>query len=152
MIIAIQWALRFVLGGVFVYAGAVKIVDPAQFLVDIESYRLVPYTVAVATALYLPWLELLAGAALWVGRGYRGALVILLPLTVLFGILITSAWIRGLDISCGCFGVTDASETHYPWLLGRDLLILAGLGVLAAFEWTRRGGGRASGTGRSVAP
>ncbi len=134
MIPAIQWGLRLVLGGVFVYAGVVKIYDPAGFLADIESYRLLPYFAAVATALYLPWLEVVAGAALWIRRAYRGSLAILLVLTFLFGVFITSAWIRGLDISCGCFGVTDTSEANYPWLLTRDVLILLGLACLVWFE------------------
>lgn len=131
---AVSWGLRLVLGGVFVYAGAVKVLDPAQFLTDIGSYRILPYWAAVATAFYLPWLEIVCGAAVWFKRAYRGALALLLVLTVVFGVLIVSAWARGLDISCGCFGVSNSSETNYPWLLARDILIFLGLAGLLGME------------------
>ena len=130
IMIAILWALRLFLGGLFVYAGVLKVLDPAQFLVDIESYRLLPYVAAVATAFYLPWLEILCGAGLWNRRTRRGALWILIALTVVFAVLITSAWVRGLDISCGCFGVSESNGSNYVWWLTRDLLIFLGLAVL----------------------
>ena len=130
IITAILWALRLFLGGLFVYAGVLKVLDPAQFLVDIESYRLLPYVAAVATAFYLPWLEILCGAGLWNKRTRLGALWILIALTVVFAVLITSAWVRGLDISCGCFGVSESNGTNYVWWLTRDILIFLGLAVL----------------------
>ena len=130
IMIAILWALRLFLGGLFVYAGVLKVLDPAQFLVDIESYRLLPYVAAVATAFYLPWLEILCGAGLWNRRTRRGALWILIALTVVFAVLITSAWVRGLDISCGCFGVSESNGSNYVWWLTRDLLIFLGLAIL----------------------
>jgi len=127
---AILWALRLFLGGLFVYAGVLKVLDPAQFLVDIESYRLLPYVAAVAATFYLPWLEILCGAGLWNHRTRPGALWILIALTVVFAVLITSAWVRGLDISCGCFGVSESNGTNYVWWLTRDILIFLGLAVL----------------------
>ncbi len=134
---AINWALRLFLGGLFVYAGVVKVLDPAQFLIDIESYRLLPYVLAVATAFYLPWLEILCGAGLWNRRTRTGSLLILIGLTVVFAVLITSAWARGLNISCGCFGVSDTEGTNYLWWLTRDILIF--LGLAAAFVLDRPG-------------
>ncbi len=128
-------ALRLFLGAVFLYAGIVKVIDPAQFLVDVESYRLLPYLAALVVALYLPWLEIFCGAALWFKRWYDGAIVILLGLTVVFGVLIASAWVRGLDISCGCFGVSESTETNYAWWLLRDILLFAGL---AGSLWLER--------------
>jgi uncharacterized membrane protein YkgB len=41
-----------------------------------------------------------------------------------FIVAIVSAWARGLDIDCGCFGKGNISS-NYTWLLVRDLLMLA---------------------------
>lgn len=47
----IRLALGFLLGGLFVYAGITKAVDPTQFFVDVQNYDIVPWraaTVALA--------------------------------------------------------------------------------------------------------
>ena len=38
----VQLVLRWLLGAVFVFAGALKIFDPASFATDISHYRLLP--------------------------------------------------------------------------------------------------------------
>jgi len=45
-----------IVGALFVYAGVVKIIDPVEFARDIDNYKLLPWPVAVGSALYLPWL------------------------------------------------------------------------------------------------
>lgn len=126
-------ALRIGIGGLFVYAGAVKALDPVLFLKDIESYRLLPYVPAVLTALYLPYLELVAGVCVIFKKLDRGALGVLMGLVVVFILALVSAWARGLDVSCGCFG-TRGAGANYPWLLTRDLFILAAIGWLIRNE------------------
>ena len=128
--------LRIGLAAVFVYAGILKVLDPSQFLADIESYRLLPYLAAVGTALYLPWLEICCGVALLFKRAYSGSLLILAALAGAFAVALGSAWWRGLDISCGCFG-GNGSTANYPWLIARDLGIMTVLGVLVMAEWRR---------------
>lgn len=118
--------VRVVLAGLFIYAGVIKLMKPDLFLVDIESYRLVPYSLAWLTAFYLPPLEIICGLSLLLPRLYQPATLILLGLMLVFLIAIISAWARGLDISCGCFGVT-ADATNYVWLVGRDFLFLIAL-------------------------
>ena len=51
-------------GGVFVYAGGLKLLDPPRFASDIGNYQILPWPVAVRLAFYLPWLEVLCGLAL----------------------------------------------------------------------------------------
>ena len=125
--------LRIGLAAVFVYAGILKVLDPSQFLADIESYRLLPYLAAVGTALYLPWLEICCGVALLFKRAYSGSLLILAALAGAFAVALGSAWWRGLDISCGCFG-GNGSTASYPWIIARDLGIMTVLMVLAVSE------------------
>ena len=42
----IVYLLAWGIGGVFAYASVLKFMNPAAFLADIESYRLVPYRIA----------------------------------------------------------------------------------------------------------
>lgn len=62
------WLGRLILGGTFVYAASFKILDPPAFVADIGHYRLLPYLLAVALGIYLPWLELLCGTAVLIRR------------------------------------------------------------------------------------
>jgi uncharacterized membrane protein YphA (DoxX/SURF4 family) len=95
---------RLVLGGLFVYAGAVKVVDPLGFAQDIRNYRLVGQSLSFIAALLLPWLEILAGAFLVAGVWKRGAALVVTGLLVFFIVLTLVTMARGLDVDCGCFG------------------------------------------------
>jgi uncharacterized membrane protein YphA (DoxX/SURF4 family) len=95
---------RIVLGGLFVYAGTVKVADPLGFAQDIRNYRLVGPTLSFVAALVLPWLEILAGACLVAGVGKRGAALVVTGLLVFFIVLTLVTMARGLDVDCGCFG------------------------------------------------
>src|SRR5437667_11977454 len=61
-----------IVGGVFIYAGAIKVLDPVQFANDIDNYKILPWTIAVGLAFYLPWLEIFCGLALILRILYRG--------------------------------------------------------------------------------
>lgn len=122
----ILWALRGALAALFLYAGVIKVIEPTALLRDIEGYRLLPYSWAWGLAFYLPWLEIIAGLALLGPRWSRSAAVLLATLMGLFLIALLSAWGRGLDIQCGCFGKSEESN-RYMWWVVRDLILLTGL-------------------------
>jgi putative oxidoreductase len=124
---ALAWAGRLVLGGTFAYAAILKLADPAAFATDIGHYRLLSYPLTLAVAVYLPWLELLCALAVLMRRRERGALVLLFGLCGVFSLALASAWWRGLDISCGCFGSGTASAI--PLALARSVA----LGLVAFF-------------------
>lgn len=106
-----QWTGRIALGLIFIAAAFLKLADPAAFAEEILHYRLLPYPLAAALAVYLPWLELAGGAAVLCRWRERGALLLLTGLSVIFCAALGSAWARGLNISCGCFGPsTQASN------------------------------------------
>jgi uncharacterized membrane protein YphA (DoxX/SURF4 family) len=116
----------FIVAGIFIYAGVIKALDPVQFASDIDNYKILPWPVSVALAFYLPWVEILCGLALVVRLLYRGALSILAALIVVFTLATIAAKVRGLDITCGCFG--HASQNwSFPSHLATNLAILAGL-------------------------
>jgi hypothetical protein len=121
--------LDFLIAAVFIYAGVLKALDPVQLAHDIDHYKVLPWTIGVGLAFYLPWLEIFSGLALVFRLFYRGALSILTALVVVFLAATIAAKARGLDITCGCFG--HASQNwSFPTHLALDLAILAALVVL----------------------
>ncbi len=116
-------ACRLIVGGVFVYASLDKLAHPQAFAEVIHNYRLVPYALLHPAALLLPMVEFVIGVTLILGLARRGAALIsgLLLLVFMFGI--SSALLRGLDISCGCFN-TDGGHAVGVSLLLRDLILL----------------------------
>lgn len=122
----VWWTLAIIIGAIFIYAGAIKALDSVGFARDIDNYKLLPWPVAVALGLYLPWLEILSGLALVTRRLYRGGLLILTLLTTVFITASIMAKARGLDISCGCFGHVSKGW-GFGWHLLLDLGILGSL-------------------------
>ena len=128
--------LCWLFGTVFVYAGVLKALDPALFLMDVRSFDLLPDPFAAWLALFLPWLEIFAGLAVILGKGRPGGLLVLEGLLVVFLAVILLSWARGLDISCGCFG-GKAEASNYVELVVRDVVLLL-LGILCWITLPRR--------------
>ena len=103
--------VEIIVGGVFIYAGTIKAFDPIRFANDIDNYKILPWAISVRVAFYLPWLEIFCGLGLIARRLYLGGLSILTALVFIFVIATVSAKIRGLDISCGCFGHVSKNWT-----------------------------------------
>jgi len=93
----------FFLGGLFIVASLDKLADPAAFAASILNYKIVGPTLAMVIATVLPSLELLCGLSLILGLYSRTSALLITFMLIGFTILIISALLRGLDISCGCF-------------------------------------------------
>ena len=123
----ILWRIvALIVGGIFIYAGVIKAIDPLRFAIDIDNYKMLPWAIGVRLAFYLPWLEMLCGLALILRFFYRGGLLILTALTSIFIAASIIAKVRGLDITCGCFGHASKNwsfTTH----LALDFAILIAL-------------------------
>jgi len=122
-----RWATMFGaagLGAVFLVAGLTKMQDVAGFFHDIEGYRTFPPAVAAGLAYFVPALESVAGAAVLMVRWRRPGAWVLGFLLAAFLALLAVSWVRGLDVTCGCFGQRTAGA-NYPLLLGRDAVLLA---------------------------
>ncbi len=132
---------RVIVGGVFIYASLDKLANPQAFAEVIHHYRIVPNILLHPSALLLPMVEFVVGAALVLGLGRRGAALIMAVLLVVFMGGITSALARNLDISCGCFN-TDGGHAVGISLLWRDFILL--VLCLPPLLWDR--GGPALGT------
>jgi putative oxidoreductase len=118
-----------VIGGLFIYAGVLKALDPVQFAIDIDNYKSIPWSIAVRLAFYLPWLEMLCGLALITRRLYLGGLSILSVLISIFIAVSIVAKARGLDITCGCFGHASM-YLSFAGHLALNFAILAALLIL----------------------
>jgi uncharacterized membrane protein YphA (DoxX/SURF4 family) len=156
--------LDFVLAGVFIFAGLSKMFDldhlvadllhlrfgdalvhfrqlslagPAEFANGIDNFKLVPWPVSVALAFYLPWLEIFCALGLLFRFLYRGALTLLITLMLVFTLAITAAKVRGLDITCGCFGHAS-QHWSFPSHLATNLTILAALLALGFSNRVRK--------------
>jgi uncharacterized membrane protein YphA (DoxX/SURF4 family) len=116
-------ACRLILAIIFFYASIEKIADPGEFAVAIYNYQLLPDIAVNVLAVILPWLEIIIATCLLTGFYVRGAALISSALFLTFATALTINLLRGLDISCGCFG---ASSGNINWFyLGRDLSLLA---------------------------
>ncbi len=120
-------ACQIFIGGIFIYAGLLKIIDPETFSMDIENYRILPRILVNLPAIYLPYLEVIVGLAIIFSPRKIGSLIIYNGLMVFFLFGIIQAVFRGLDIECGCFG--SASRTVGLRVIAEDLLLLI-IGVL----------------------
>jgi putative oxidoreductase len=126
----ILWRIvDLIVGGVFIYAGALKALDPIRFAIDIDNYKILPWAISVRFAFYLSWLEILSGLALVFRFLYRGGLSILSALVLIFLGATIAAKVRGLDITCGCFGHAS-QHWSFPQHLAIDLALLAAIAIL----------------------
>src|SRR4051794_40680551 len=123
-------AARLVVGGVFVVAGALKVPDPAAAVRAVRAYQLLPEPLVAPVAFGLPVVEIAVGLALLAGVFTRTAAIAAAVFLAVFIAAVASAWARGLQIDCGCFGdggEVAAGQTAYPQEIARDvgLLLLA---------------------------
>ncbi|MCU1603716.1 MAG: mauE [Modestobacter sp.] len=127
---------RLLLGGVFVIAGLLKLPDPAAAVRAVRAYRLLAEALVGPVAFGLPVVEIAVGLALLAGIFVRTAAIAAAALLVVFLVGVGSAWARGLQIDCGCFGgggQVAAADTAYPGEVARDLGLL--LVALALVHW-----------------
>lgn len=97
-------AARLLLAVVWLAAGAAKVGDLAASGRAVHAYQLTPYEVSTAFGAALPFVELALGVLLLVGLGTRTVAAVSAGLLSVFVAGVASAWARGLNIDCGCFG------------------------------------------------
>ena len=129
---------RLLVGGVFLVAGVLKLPDPAAAVRAVRAYQLLPESLVAPVAFGLPVVEIAVGLALVLGVFVRTAAIVSALMLVVYLAGIGSAWARGLQIDCGCFGSggpVQNGQTTYLLDMLRDagLLIVA----LALARWPR---------------
>jgi uncharacterized membrane protein YphA (DoxX/SURF4 family) len=137
----LRWAgliARVVVGGVWIVAGAIKLPDPEASVTAVRAYQLLPPSLADGVGHLLPMLEVAIGVCLVLGLLTRLSAIVSAVLLVAFIVGIASVWVRGIEISCGCFGDGGPDPdafSKYPWEIARDVGLLA---LSALLVWLRR--------------
>jgi putative oxidoreductase len=126
-------ALRVLLALVFLYAAYTKLRQPWMlFAMSIDAYQLFPQWAVLLLGHWLPWLELLIGVFLLVGVLLRYVAAGATVLLIIFFALMTRAFIKGMTIDCGCFGLGEAISAKTLLRDGFLLTLSIVLTVLAA--------------------
>jgi uncharacterized membrane protein YphA (DoxX/SURF4 family) len=133
---------RWFLGGIFIYMGLVKALDPVAFLKLVREYEMVGNsTLLNLIASVLPWFEVFCGVMLLTGVAVRGAALVLLGMLIPFTLIVLKRALAiasaegilfcAVKFNCGCGGgdvfiCQKLIENSGLMLLA--LLPLAGLG------------------------
>ena len=120
-----HWICVAGLSGIFIVSGVLKLLDLPTFYQSILSFHLIHGAVALIPVYIVPNFELVCGIALWVPILKRGSSLCLATLMVLFTVMLADAWLRGIDVSCGCFGKADAASFTAAKGIARDILFFA---------------------------
>ncbi len=113
----VEFVCRLGLGVLFIYSALAKISDPYNFAFSVMRYRVLPdFTIGVFS-LTMPVLELLAGLSMIFTKWLRESALLVTGMLAMFIVALVQALARGLEISCGCFGV--------PSVGGRDEILIA---------------------------
>ncbi len=130
-------------GQVFIFAGLIKIGDPAGVAASIQAFGLIDdESRLIALAAYIiPWTEIIAGVLLVAGLFTRAAATVILLMLAGFVALIWNAMSKGQELECGCFGKI---KLFCDGPLGKCNLIQDGVFAALVLLPLILGGGRAS--------
>jgi putative oxidoreductase len=125
--------LRCLIAILLIGAAVTKIANLNDFYLSITLYQL-PLADGLIrlTAMVLPWLEFLCGILLIAGTAKRAALLWAIILFAIFVLVTGQAWLRGLNISCGCFKLQFLGETIGAFLESVKFAFLRAVLLLAA--------------------
>lgn len=102
--LALAWSARLAVAGILGVAAVSKLLDPAKFAQMIVDYQAFPLAWTNAMAYVIPVVELVSAAWLLTGPHRGDARALLAIMLVAFTALKIVTELRGLKISCGCFG------------------------------------------------
>ncbi|MFQ6093348.1 MAG: MauE/DoxX family redox-associated membrane protein, partial [bacterium] len=120
----LAFLFRVFLGATFLYASYDKILHPEAFAGAVANYRILPSLLVGLLAVTLPWVELFCGLFLILGLFVRSSALVVSLMLLVFSIALFSAVVRGIDIDCGCFNVTNGGQSVNLGLILRDFAYL----------------------------
>lgn len=97
---------------VYFSAGIIKILTPRQFYGAVLSYEIIkePFAVAMISSI-VPFLEIFSTLFLLIPAWRKSSSLIIFLMSVIFLFAILSAYLRGINMDCGCFGGILVGET-----------------------------------------
>ena len=135
--------LRLVLAGILFWSGLAKLLESNETRREaILAYREFPPSWVDFLGWALPAVEVGLGALLLLGLFTRFAAICTALLMLGFIVGISSVWIRGYSIDCGCFGgggnvSEDGKALRYTSELLRDFLFMGMAVWLVAWPTTK---------------
>ena len=134
--------MRLTVGGVFIYSGFTKAIDPWGSCYKITDYLaamgLTEWTgTALFVAVALAVIEFVLGVVIAVGAYRRGSPILALILMLVMTPLTLWLAVTGAVPDCGCFG--DALHLSNWATFGKNVLLLLGIIYLLAFNKSLRG-------------
>src|SRR4030042_5107867 len=126
--------IRFLLGGMLVFSGVLKIFEPDSFAEVIARYDIIPGIVTPYAAVIIPVLEVLLGLLLIVGFRIRASACLSMILMAVFTVAVAVTLARGRRFDCGCFEAKriglEFDEIVSSWLVIRDLIFFIGFALV----------------------
>jgi len=114
---------RVLVGSVLVLAGVGKLRSKEEFARGISGYKILPQGLIPASVSLIPAAEVLLGTTLMVGIEPRWVSGVACVVFLLFLAALASATVRGIAVTCSCFGLlyTEKSSRH---TLARDIVLI----------------------------
>ena len=82
----IYFFLRLFFGGVFIYSGVQKVIDPFYFQTAIESYQMTSVFLSQILAFFIPTIEVIVGLMLVLGLWLKVAWLLYFGLMMIIGL------------------------------------------------------------------
>jgi putative oxidoreductase len=126
----IFFLVRIFLGIVFLISSYSKLKDPMGFAQAIENYKIFGAFLSRWGAIFIPALEFILAILLITGKWIRETFIATTVLFIIFDVMIFQAYLRGLDISCGCFGTSHSPIDIWKFLENGIFTILTITGLV----------------------
>jgi protein-disulfide isomerase/uncharacterized membrane protein YphA (DoxX/SURF4 family) len=129
------------LAATWIWASLSKLHSPRRFLQAVRAYDATPEWLSKAIGYGLPVVELCLGILLALGVAVRLAAALSAVVFLFFLIGLIQASIRGIQLTCGCFGGggLTAGSTEYTLDILRDVGMLALAAYLVVWSYTYLG-------------
>ena len=129
------WILRLGLGFILIFASYDKILHPHQFALIVENYQVTGTELSRWIAVWLPYVEFITGVLLIFGIWLDAAILSTFVMMLLFFFVVMQAYLRGLDIHCGCFSVEGENNLTFSKLLENLLLVLSSMALMVVYHF-----------------
>lgn len=100
------------------------------FAQAIENYKIFGTFLSRWGSVFIPTLEFILAILLITGKWIREAFIAATALFIIFDVMIFQAYLRGLDISCGCFGTSHSPIDIWKFLENGVFTVLAITGLV----------------------
>lgn len=121
--------IRLILGIIFIISAIYKFSSPIDFAQSILNYQVFGFFISHLGAIIIPTLEAVVGILLLTGFWLKEAIILTVCLYVVFDVMVIQAYVRGLDVACGCFDPTNQHPIDIQKLMENFFLTALAFGA-----------------------